>query len=129
MKLLTASQIVAFNRKICELHGHRHQLYELGKVESALHSAFYPGSPPFEHGGVAKIAGSLAFYICKAHAFFDANKRTSVIASIAFMKANSFDLRYPADPDALYKLIEDCAENKVGKDEVMGWYEIHKVSI
>jgi len=129
VKLLTALQVVDYNRKICELHDHRHQLYEVGKIESSLHSAFYPGIPPFQHGGIASIAGCLAYYICKAHAFFDANKRTSVIASIAFMKANGYDLRYPSNPDALYKLIEDCADNKIQKEDMMNWYDQHKVKI
>jgi hypothetical protein len=27
--------------------------YGIGKVESALHSAFFPGAAPFQHGGIA----------------------------------------------------------------------------
>ena len=37
-RLLTAFQVGTYNRMICELQEYRHQLYEQGKVESALHT-------------------------------------------------------------------------------------------
>lgn len=78
--LLTATQVVRLNEIICLEAGNTPQCYGVGKVESALHSAFYPGSVPFVHGGIAKVAGALAYYLVKAHAFFDGNKRTHSLA-------------------------------------------------
>ena len=116
-----------FNKDICSEYGHKHHCYGIDKVESALHSAFYPGIPPYQHGGIAKVAGAMAFYLNKAHAFFDGNKRTAVLASAIFMDLNGFSLNYPQDPDALYLLMEDCACDRVEKDDIIQWYENHKV--
>ena len=80
VQLLTAAQVVKFNEMICIEAGNDSLCYGIGKVESALHSAFYPGAVPFAHGGIAKIAGALAYYLVKAHAFFDGNKRTALVS-------------------------------------------------
>jgi hypothetical protein len=39
-------------KRIC---GPDYHCYDLGTIESALHSAFYPGSYPFAQGGIAAI--------------------------------------------------------------------------
>src|SRR5579871_1364336 len=41
---------------VCLHFKHFHHCVEPGKVESALHRAYYPGSPPFRYGGLTKIA-------------------------------------------------------------------------
>ena len=126
MIFLTPVQVVAVNKAVCFEHDNRHQLYDLGKVESALHSATYPGSPPFANGGVVGLAGAVAFYLTQAHAFFDGNKRTGVASSLIFLRANGYDLIYPQDPDALATLIEGCASGRINKEKVISWYDSHK---
>ena len=97
--LITAKQVEFINEDVCRNSNSEHRCYDLGKVESALHSAFYPGNSPFYHGGVAKVAGALAYYLLKTHAFFDGNKRTALLASTAFMTLNGWELRYPMSDD------------------------------
>ena len=97
--LITAIQVKRINEEVCCNSSSEHRCYDLGKIESALHSAFYPGSYPFYHGGVAKVAGALAYYILKAHAFFDGNKRTALLVSTAFMTLNGWELCYPMSDD------------------------------
>ena len=72
----------------------------MGKVESALAAAFYPGDYPFQYGGIAKVAGAVCYFLTKAHAFFDGNKRTAGIA----------------------------AANRLSKEELIKWFEKHKVN-
>ena len=127
---ITADAVVEINRLICAEGGNRHQCYGIGKVESALHSAFYPGGYPFQHGGVARFAGALCFYLTQAHAFYDGNKRTALIASLAFLDVNGWDLKYPMDvggKTAVADIIERCADGKVSKDEMIDWFDRHKV--
>lgn len=115
--LLTSEQVVKFNELICIEAGAEPRCYGIGKVESALHSAFYPGAAPLVHGGVAKIAGALAYYLVKAHAFFDGNKRTALISSTVFLELNGLELAYPfditADTNALADVLDDCAAGKL----------------
>jgi len=49
----TAEQIVLINKLVCEKGGNPHHCNEIGKVESAIYTAFYPGQYPFEAGGIA----------------------------------------------------------------------------
>jgi len=133
-QLLTAQEVAEFNSDICITNGLNNHCYGIGKVESALSSAFYPGDYPFVHGGVAAVAGALCFYITQAHAFFDGNKRTALIASTVLLRANGWRLRYPmtATSNALSDLIEACASSevtKVTKEQMMKWFDDHKVAL
>lgn len=126
-KLLAPDQVIEINRKICLHFKHIHHCYEPGKVESALHSAYYPGSPPFRYGGIAKIAGAMAFFLVKAHAFVDGNKRTGALASAVFMDINGYGLKYAENPDAFYEIINGCAAGAISKENMIDWYDDHKV--
>ncbi len=125
--LITATQVKSINQIVCADGSNQHMCYDLGKIESSLHSAFYPGEPPFQHGGIASVAGAIAFYITKAHAFFDGNKRTAVLSATLFLKVNGWVLLYP--PDSLAELIDDCASSKVEIEDVKKWFDSHKVYV
>ena len=125
----TAKIVVLINRDICCAEGNPHYLLKPGAVESALHSAFYPGDAPFAHGGIVSVAGALAFYLCKSHAFQDGNKPAALVASTLFMDENGWDLRYPLQPNALAEAIERCARGDVEIDQLKQWYETHKVPV
>ena len=40
-------------------------------------------------------AGAMSYNLANAHAFYDGNKRTALIASLVFMEANGWELLYP----------------------------------
>lgn len=126
----SANDILNLNEYICNEDSNPFHCFDIGKVESAIHSAFYPGSPPFVHGGIAKISGALCFYLLKAHAFMDGNKRTAAIASLVFMNKHGWDLEYPfnedQDSNALADIIEACAASIVTKEKLIDWFETHK---
>lgn len=133
MKIIipTVDQVIVLNKYLCEEQGNPFQVLDKGKVASALHTAFYPGSYPFSAGGVAKIAGALCFYLVKAHAFIDGNKRTGALTAINFMNLNGWDLNYPDEEEngntALANTVEKCAASEVSKDELIDWFDQHKV--
>lgn len=101
------------------------------KVESAISTAFYPGDYPFAHGGLARVAGALCFYLVKSHAFTDGNKRTGTLVAITFLNQHGLDLQYPLDEstdiNALAEVIESCAAGTVSKEQLMDWFEAHKI--
>jgi death-on-curing protein len=110
--------------------GPEYRCYNLGKIESALHSSFYPGAYPFAHGGVATMGGALAFYLTKAHAFMDGNKRTALVAATTFMALNGESLSYPFDEqsgqNALADAIDACAAGTIAIDDLKRWFDTHK---
>ncbi len=126
----TAEAVVTLNKFICEQGGNPHHCNDIGKVESAISTAFYPGDYPFTHGGLARVAGALCFYLVKSHAFIDGNKRTGILVAITFLNQNGMDLQYPLDEtnniNALAEIIENCAAGAVSKEQLMDWFETHK---
>ena len=127
----TLEAVIEANKIVCEAGGNPHQCLNTGKIESAIASAFYPGSYPFAHGGFAKVAGALCFYLVKAHAFLDGNKRTGALTAITFLNMHGLDLEYPLDIqkdiNGLAEVIDGCAASTVSKDELKEWFERHKV--
>lgn len=125
-----ASAIIRINKLICDEDGNPHQVLSIDRIESALHSAFYPGSPPFAYGGIAKLAGALCFYLTKGHAFQDGNKRTAALSAIAFMNRHGWELVYPINEDetidALANVVDATAAGALPKEEVIEWFDRHK---
>jgi len=108
-----ASVIAQINQLVCEEGSNPHHVLDMNRIESAIHSAFYPGSPPSAYGGIAKLAGALCFYLTKGHAFQDGNKRTAVLTAITFMNEHGWELVYPLGEgenlDALADLVDAAA--------------------
>ena len=135
MKIVIPSveSIIRTNKFCSDMNGQQSVLLNRGKIESALHTAFYPGSEPFQNGGIARIAGALCFYLTKAHAFQDGNKRTAIYAAVMFMKSNGWDLQF-ADNDEeefsdLAKTVLRATASEITKDDLMDWFDAHKISI
>jgi death-on-curing protein len=131
LKIPSVENVIQTNVFVCQENDQQSTLLDKGKVESALSTAFYPGSEPFQNGGVAKIAGALCFYLVKAHAFLDGNKRTATLSAILFMNVNGWDLSYPENDEQefseLAKIIILVTSNEILKDELIEWFELHKI--
>ena len=130
-KIVDTKAIVSINEAVCIEGNNPFHCFDEGKVESALHSAFYPGTYPYHHGGIAKVAGALAIYICQAPAFEDGNKRTAALAAIIFLNANGLGINYPQyeDRDDLSRLIIDIAKGTLAIEATKNWFEAHKVRL
>lgn len=133
LKVPSAAQIIHVNKFVCAEGKNPHHCYDPGKIESSLHSALYPGSYPFAAGGIAHIAGALCFYLIKNHAFMDGNKRAATLSAILFLNENGMDLKYPLKEEngrtALANVADDCAAGKVSKEQLMEWFDSHKVML
>jgi death-on-curing protein len=131
IKVPNVQNIIQTNKFVCNEKEQKSQLLDLGKIESALSTAFYPGSEPFENGGVARLAGALCFYLTKAHAFLDGNKRTATLSAVLFMNANGWDLIYPENDEVefteLAKIINQATASEITKDQLINWFENHKI--
>lgn len=135
MKIIipTIESIIFTNQFVCRENGQKSHLLNQSKIESALHTAFYPGSEPFNEGGVAKLAGALCFYLSKAHAFMDGNKRTATLSAIMFMNLNEYELNYPNNSEDEYsdlaKIVNQATAGEISKDQLLEWFERHKTKM
>jgi death-on-curing protein len=131
IKVPTVENVIQTNKYVCNEKEQASQLLDRGKIESALSTAFYPGSEPFENGGVARLAGALCFYLTKAHAFLDGNKRTATLSAVLFMNSNGWDLIYPENDEdeftELTKIINQATASEITKDQLIDWFENHKI--
>lgn len=132
IKIPSVNQIIIVNKHVCAENNQAHQLLDQGKIESALSTAFYPGSEPFLNGGIARLAGVLCFYLTKAHAFLDGNKRTAALSAILFMNSNGLDLLYPERTDEQYSelaiIINRATASEISKNDLADWFELHQVN-
>lgn len=129
----SVKSIIRTNELICLDEGHLFNVINEERVESAKHAAFYPGDAPFVYGGVPELAGALCFFLTKAHAFQDGNKRTAAIVSLNFLNAHNKDLKYniatSMDENSFAKLIEDVASNSQTKEQCIDWFKAHTVDL
>jgi len=127
----TTEIIIELNKRICSKSGETHFCRDSGKVDSSISTAFYPGVPPFVHGGVAGLAGALCFYLINNHPFEQGNKRTACVAAITFMRNNNWNLKYPVTSthNSLADIVEKCAAGEVTKDILIEWFNRHKYSL
>lgn len=61
----SVKQIVETNKYICRQSGSPHHCNNIGRIESALYTALYPGSYPFSVGGIVHAGAALCFYLIK----------------------------------------------------------------
>ena len=135
MKIVIPSvdSIIRTNQFCSEMNNQQSVLLDKGRIESALHTAFYPGSEPFQHGSIAMLAGALCFYLTKAHAFQDGNKRTATYAAVIFMQSNGWDLQFDDnsedDLSDLTKIVLAATASEINKEKLMEWFETHKIKM
>lgn len=131
IEIPTADAVIAVNKFICHEGGNPHHCNDSGKIESAISTAFYPGSYPFAHGGLARVAGALCFYLVKGHAFVDGNKRTGALVAVAFLNDHDLDLEYPIDlgqgVNELASIIDSWAAGTLAMQDLKEWFDAHKV--
>ena len=115
-----ASQILALNKFICEEGKNIHGCNDPGRIEIAIHSAYYPGAPPFAAGAIIQISAILCFYLIKNHIFVDGNKRTAALIALTLLNLHGFELEYPdTGKDNFATIVESCAAGDVDKDDLV----------
>lgn len=133
IKLLSPEDILEINKEICATVQQHSVCMDIRKVESALGAAYYPGNYPFQYGGIPKVSAALCFFLIKAHAFMDGNKRTAALASTLLMYLNGYELVYPLKVQtgitAFTDIIEKTAASKVSQEELISWFEKHKQAL
>ena len=104
VKIPTVDQVIFLNQYICNKQGNPFAVLDRGKIESALHTAFYPGSYPFSAGA---------------------------FTAVRFMNINGWDLQYVEqeenDNTAFANVIEKCAASEFGKEDLIEWFDTHKI--
>lgn len=93
---LELDELLQINREQIELFGGEHGILDIGLIDSALNAPrntfLYA-----EEDDLLVLAVQLGVGIARNHGFVDGNKRTGVVAMIAFLNANGYDLQMRND--------------------------------
>ena len=61
------------------------------------------------------------------------NKRTATLSTTLLLNQNGLELKYPLKEEngktAFANVADDCAAGKISKDQLMDWFDAHKVKM
>jgi death-on-curing protein len=108
------------NQEQIELFGGEVGVIDFGLVESA----YYAPQNTFHYedqDDLLVLAVQLGVGIARNHGFLDGNKRTGVVAMIAFLEANGFTLEMRNDK-TLGRLFEACIARKLSEGDLVAMF-------
>ena len=120
---LSLDEVLALQADQISRYGGRPGLrsFELLQSAIALPAATFAGV--FLHDGFPEMAAAYLFHIVRNHPFVDGNKRTGLMAMLAFLGLNG--LRLDADPDAVVRLVTGVADGHTSKSEIAVFVKTH----
>src|SRR5439155_24588413 len=95
-------------------------------LESAIAMPAATFGDQFLHGSVEEQAAAYLFHLVRNHPFVDGNKRTGLVAMLAFLGLNGRRLEAPDDD--LMALVLGVAEGRTTKAEIAVFVQRHSVS-
>lgn len=120
---LGLDEVLALHADQLEHYGGLAGVRDLGLLESALAAPAATFDGRFLHETAFEMAAAYLVSIAQNHPFIDGNKRTALMAAIAFLGLNDFTV--VADAVSLTQLVLDVAERKVSKAHVAVFFEMN----
>jgi death-on-curing protein len=113
---LTLDEVLALHADQISRYGGRPGVRAFDLLQSAIAVPAATFGGVFLHGGLHEMAAAYLFQVVRDHPFVDGNKRTGLIAMLAFLGLNG--LRLDAEQDALADLVTAVADGRTGKAEI-----------
>lgn len=113
---LTLDEILALHADQIERYGGRPGLRAVELLQSALAVPAATFGGRYLHGAPHEMAAAYLFHIVNDHPFVDGNKRTALMAMLAFLGLNGLWL--DADDDELTELVLAVADGRSSKAEI-----------
>ena len=120
---LTLDDVLALHADQIARYGGSVLVRDLGLLESALAMPAATFGGDFLHASLDEQAAAYLFHLVKNHPFVDGNKRTGLVAMLAFLGLNGRRLEAPDDD--LTDLVLGVAEGRVTKAEVAVFVRRH----
>ena len=121
IRFLSADDVNRLHERTVDLQGGSPGIRDSGLLDAAVAMPMQTFGGEYLHPDIPAMAAAYHFHICQAHAYVDGNKRTAVLAALAFLAANGVATLPPADE------LEDAtlavASGTMSKEEVTAWFE------
>ena len=125
IRWLPKGAILAMHARQLAEHGGGTGLLDEGLLESAIQRA--PNKAANENPDISDLAAAYAYGITKNHPFIDGNKRTSLVASRAFLRYNGYQVE-ATNQDKLETFLA-LASGALTETELAAWFRSHIVKI
>lgn len=120
---LALDEVLAFHADQIRRYGGRPGVRDLELLKSAVSTpeAAYGGD--YLHTNLFEMAAAYLFHIVRNHPFVDGNKRTGLIAALAFLGLNGLEL--DAEPELLFELVMGVASGDATKARLAVFLQEH----
>ena len=120
---LTLDEILALHADQIDRYGGSLGVRDVGLLESALGAPAAMFGGRYLHGSLHEMAAAHLFHLVRDHPFVDGNKRTGLMAMLAFLGLNG--LRVESGEDDLAELVLGTAEGRLTKAEIAVYLQTH----
>ncbi|WP_135230605.1 type II toxin-antitoxin system death-on-curing family toxin [Deinococcus fonticola] len=118
---LTRAEVEELHNAQLERYGGSPGLRDPGLLESALAQPVQELFGQLRHPSVAAQAAAYLYYLSRAHAFMDANKRTALSCALVWLALH--DLRLRLNQDELFDLTLAVAQGQLSLEETVERFE------
>ena len=123
MEFLGVEDVLAIHAAQISLYGGAHGVRDLGLLESAVAQPQATSRGEYCHAFPFAMAAAYMFHIVQNHPFPDGNKRTGLVAALAFLGLNGTEINAPKG--SLYELTMSVASGRIGKAEIAEFFGSH----
>ena len=120
---LSLEDVLLLHGNQVDLYGGSHGVRDLNLLESAIAQPQATFGSDLLHGDLFEMAATYLFHIVKNHPFVDGNKRTGVVAALAFLDLNGVEIDAPKG--GIHDLAMSVATGRAGKTEVAAFFRKH----
>ena len=121
IRFLSVDDVNRLHERTVRLQGGSPGIRDSGLLDAAVAMPMQTFGGEYLHSGIPAMAAAYHFHICQAHAYVDGNKRTAVLAALAFLAANGVAV-LPA-PEELEDATLAVASGTMSKEEITAWFE------
>jgi death-on-curing protein len=121
IRFLTVDDVNRLHELTIEAHGGRGGVRDSGLLEAAVAMARQTFEGDYLHHGIPAMAAAYLFHLCQGHPYVDGNKRTAVLAALAFLDVNQID--FLPDPNELERVTMKVATGELTKSDLTAWFE------
>ena len=121
IRFLSVDDVNRLHERTVGLHGGSPGIRDSGLLDAAVAMPMQTFGGEYLHPDIPAMAAAYHFHICQAHAYVDGNKRTAVLAALAFLTVNG--VATLPTPDELEDATLAVASGTMSKEEVTAWFE------